>query len=71
MEEHISIVKKADNGRVTRIFKMKDIVTGNKKAAQEAKAIKNPETNELVVSNSEIKKSYFKVLPQNIGEQST
>ena len=60
MKEHISIVKKADNGRATRIFKMKDIVTGNKKAAQEAQAIKNPETNELVVSNSEIKKVTLK-----------
>ena len=60
MEEHISIVKKADNGRVTMIFKMKNIVTGNKKAAQEAQAIKNSETNELIVSNSEIKKVTLK-----------
>ena len=42
------------------IFKMKNIVTGNKKAAQEAQAIKNPETNELIVSNSEIKKVTLK-----------
>ena len=34
---------------------MKEIIAGKKKGAQEAQAIVNPETNELVVSNSEIK----------------
>ena len=60
MEDHISKVKKAEKGRVARIFKMIDIVAGKKKAAPEAQAIKNPENNELVVSNSEIKKVTLK-----------
>ena len=49
-------------GRLTKIFEMKDIVAGKKKAAQEAQAIKDPETGELVVSNSKIKEvtlTYF------------
>ena len=72
MEDHISQVKKAEKGRVNKIFKMKDIVAGSKKAAPEAQAIKNPETNELVVSNSEIKrvtlKYCLKTLENNPGE---
>ena len=42
-------------GRVNKIFKMKTIVAGRKKADQEAQAIKDPETGELVVSSSKIK----------------
>ena len=60
MEDHIQQVKKAEKGRVNKIFKMKDIVAGSKKAASEAQAIKNPDTNELVVSNSEIKRVTLK-----------
>ena len=54
MEDHIQQVQKAEKGRVNKIFKMKDIVSGSKKAASEAQAIINPETKELVVSNSQI-----------------
>ena len=39
------------NDRVTRVFKMKEIISEKSKCAQEAQAIINPETNELVVSN--------------------
>ena len=42
-------------GRVTKIFKMKNIVAGKKKVEQEAQAIKDPETGKLVVSISKIK----------------
>ena len=60
MEDHIQQVKKTEKGRVNKIFKMKDIVAGSKKAAPEAQAIKNPDTNDLVVSNSEIKRVTLK-----------
>ena len=40
MEDHIQQVKKAEKGRVNKIFKMKDIVAGREKAAPEAQAIK-------------------------------
>ena len=39
---------------------MKEMITGKSKGAQEAQAIINPETNELVVSNSESKKVTLK-----------
>ena len=60
IEEHIQKVKKSNDGRVTKIFQMKDIVAGKKKVAQNAQAIKDPDTNELIVSNSEIKKVTLK-----------
>ena len=41
-------------GRVSKIFEMKDIVAGKKKAPAEAQAIKDPDTGELIVSNSKI-----------------
>ena len=60
IEEHIQKVKKSNAGRVTKIFQMKDIVGGKKKVAQDAQAIIDPDTNELIVSNSEIKKVTLK-----------
>ena len=60
IEEQVTKVKKTANSRVTKIFRMKEIVAGNKKPAQEAQAIKDPESGQLVVSNSEIKKVTLK-----------
>ena len=48
------------NGRVKRVFKMKEIISGRSKGTQEAQAIINPETNELIVFNSGIKKDTLK-----------
>ena len=47
-------------GRVAKIFEMKDIIAGKKKAAQEVQAIRDPETGELVVSNTKIKEVTLK-----------
>ena len=51
------------------MFKMRDIVAGKRKAKPEAHAIKDDDTNELVVSNQEIKnvslKYCLKVLKNN------
>ena len=55
IEEQVKDVLKKSKGRVTKVFKMKEIIAGKKKGAQEAQAIVSPETNELVVSNSETK----------------
>ena len=60
IEEQVKDVMEKANGRVTRVFKMKEIISGKSKGAQEAQATINPETNELVVSNSEIKKVTLK-----------
>ena len=55
MEEEINKLKEGKFGRVTNIFKMKDIVAGGKKTPQEAHAVVDPETKELVVANKNIK----------------
>ena len=56
MEAEIVKVKAMKQGRATKVFKMREIISGSKKAGKEAHAIIDPETKELVVSNSEIKK---------------
>ena len=56
MEEEINKLKHGKFGRIANIFKMKEIVGGSKKTPQESHAVMNVETNELVVSNSEIKR---------------
>ena len=57
MEEEINKLKEGKFGRVTNIFKMKDIVAGGKKTPQEAHAVLDPETKEIVVDNESIKKA--------------
>ena len=60
MEEMINNLKLGKFGRATNIHKMKQIVTGSKKAAQEPHAVLDSEKEELVVSNEEIKKVTLK-----------
>ena len=60
MEEEINNLKKAKFGRATNVHKMKEKVTGSKKAAQEPHAILDVETDELVVNNETIKKVTLK-----------
>ena len=56
MEAEINKLKEGKFGRVTNIFKMKDIVAGAKKRPQEAHAVLDVEKRDLVVSTEEIKK---------------
>ena len=56
LEGEVKQGKETANGRVGRIYKMKEIIGGSKKPSQEAQAIKHPITGELIVPNSEIKK---------------
>ena len=56
IEEEVKRAKETTNGRVGKIYKMKEIIAGSKKPSQEAQAIKDPSTGEIVVSNSEIKR---------------
>ena len=60
MEEEVFKVKSLKQGRTTNVFKMREAITGKKKAKQEAHAIFDEETKELVVSNSEIKRVTLK-----------
>ena len=60
MEEEINKLKHAKYGRSTNVFKMKEIVAGAKKSPQEPHAVLDAETEELVVSNEDIKKVTLK-----------
>ena len=56
LEAEITKIRSLKQGRTTNVFKMREAITGKKKAKQEAHAILDEETDELVVSNCEIKK---------------
>ena len=56
MEEQINKLKEGKFGRITNVFKMKEIVGGGKQTPQEPHAGMDSETGELVVSNSEVKR---------------
>ena len=56
MEEAIARIQKLRQGRCGKVFKMRDEIAGPRKAGKEAHAIIDFRTNELVVSNYEIKK---------------
>ena len=60
MEAEILKVKAMKQGRATKVFKMREVISGSKKAGKEAHAIIDPETEEIVVSNSAIKKVTLK-----------
>ena len=55
MEAEILKVKAMKQGRATKVFKMREIISGSKNTGKEAHAIKDPKTDELVVSNTAIK----------------
>ena len=73
MEAEITKIKAMKQGRSSNVFKMREIVAGKRKSKQEAHAIKDDETNEVVVSNEEIKKVrlnyFFTVLKNNEPEE--
>ena len=73
MEEEINKLKLAKFGRATNVHKMKEIVSGSKKSPQEPHAVLDVETNELVVSNEDIKKvtlkHCLKTLENNVPEE--
>ena len=56
MEDQINKITSSSNGKCGQIFKVKQLIEGPKKAGQEAHAIKDPNSGELVVSTKEIKK---------------
>ena len=56
IEEAINKIKTGKPGNITSIFKMREIVAGPKKPKQEAHAVLDAKTGEVVVSNNEIKR---------------
>ena len=55
IEDEIMKIKSQNLGRVGNVFKMREVITGPKKASQEPTAIRNPINGELIVSSEEIK----------------
>ena len=58
LEAEIIKVKAMKQGRASKVFKMREVISGSKKAGKDAHAILNPRTNEMVVANNEIKKGH-------------
>ena len=56
IEMEINKLKEGKFGKVTNIFKMKEIVSGSKKGPQDPHAVKDVNTDELVVASTEIKR---------------
>ena len=69
LEEQILQIKSQNLGRVGNVFKMRDAINGPKKGGQEATAIRNPQNNELIVSNEEIKEVTLKYCVDNLTKQ--
>ena len=55
IEDEINEIKRASHGQLTRVFNMRKKISGGKKQGQEPSAIRDPETDELIVESSKIK----------------
>ena len=73
IEKHVRDIRSMKLGRLTNVFKMKDVISGPKKAGQEAAAIKDSRSGNLVVSHKDIKKATIEycadVLTKNVPEE--
>ena len=69
MEEQILKIKSKNQGRAVNVFKMKDIIMGSKKCGQEATAIQDPKTGDLVVANEQIKEVTLAYCVDNLKKQ--
>ena len=56
LEAEIIKVKAMKQGRAGKVFKMREVISGEKKSGKEAHAILDPKTNKMVVANEEIRK---------------
>ena len=66
LENAINRIKEKKLGRAGSVYKMKDEIAGHKKAKQEATAIHDPKTNELVVSKERIKEVTLEYVVNNL-----
>ena len=66
LEEEINDIKKTGAGRMARIFKLKQKITGSRKVGQEPSAIRDPDNGELVVSSSEIRKTTLRYCTEHL-----
>ena len=56
LEEEIQSIKEIKNGRATKVFKLREVIQGPKKQGQEASAVKDPNSKEMVFSPKEIQR---------------
>ena len=72
LEKEVATIKEMKNGRNTKVFKLMEKIRGPKKQGQEASAVRDHKTKELVVSPEEIEKvslEYCKeVLTNNVPD---
>ena len=66
IESAIEKIKESKQGRVGNVFMMKKDIAGPKKAPQEAAAIKDPKTGELLVNKEDIKKATLEYCVNNL-----
>ena len=66
IEEEITKVKDDTKGKVGRVYAMKKRISGGRKEAQEPVAIRDPDTDELVVAAEDIKKVTLKYCESNL-----
>ena len=68
IEDEVNEIKKASHGQLTRVFKMRNKITGGKKQGQEPSAIRDPEREELLVKSSSIKAATLKYCINNLKD---
>ena len=56
LTKEIADIKDMKQGRASKVFKLCEKIIGSKKQGQEACAVKDPKTKELIVASEEIKK---------------
>ena len=66
IEQEIIKIKEEANSRVGQIYKVRDLICGGKQERQEAVAIRDPKTNELVSSPEEIKRVSLEYCVDNL-----
>ena len=66
LEDEINVIKKEKQTKMGRIFKLKESVLGGKKNGQETCAIRDPETEKLLVSTKEVKRATLSYCLNNL-----
>ena len=56
LANEIADIKDMKQGRTSKVFKLRERIIGTKKQGQEACAVKDPKTKELIVATEEIKR---------------
>ena len=66
IEADVQKIKESKQGQAGNIFSMKKNIAGPKKGSQEASAIRDPETGELLVNKEEIKRATLAYCVNNL-----